>query len=186
MLKLMPGLLPLEFCHYFTHLLLRNRSINPHSFDSQLPTATFMGKDLAFETLQERLWPLLESQIGVPLLPTYAYARLYTNGDVLEPHFDRPACEVSMTLQLGRSHHYSWPIYMDGQRFDLAEGDAIVYPGCDVKHWREVCDGPPDYYSGQVFLHFVRANGENTACAGDGRTTPDFYNRIRTLAMESK
>jgi hypothetical protein len=65
-----------------------------------------------FETLQERLWPTIEAAVGEELIPTYSYARLYSNGDVLEKHSDRPACEISVTIQLGRSHHYAWPIYM--------------------------------------------------------------------------
>jgi hypothetical protein len=145
-----------------------------------------MGYDLAFETLQERLWPTIEYYTGLSLTPTYSYARLYSNGDVLDRHTDRPSCEVSVTLQLGRSHHYSWPIYMGGQRYDLGEGDAVIYPGCDVEHWRDRCDGPPDYYSGQVFIHFVRTDGKYAEWANDKRVGDNRYNRLRTLAMENK
>jgi hypothetical protein len=140
-----------------------------------------------FETLQERLWPTIENIFGEPLIPTYAYARLYSNGDILEKHSDRPACEVSVTLQLGRSHHYAWPIYMDGQRFDLGEGDGLLYPGCDLDHWRDKCDGPPGYYSGQVFLHYVRKNGSYLQEAGDQTVRSNYsYQKNRTYNMETK
>jgi hypothetical protein len=58
---------------------------------------------------------------------------------------------------------------MAGHRYDLAEGDGVVYKGCDLLHWRKPCDGPQDYYSGQVFCHFVRANGPHAEFAGDRR-----------------
>jgi hypothetical protein len=56
---------------------------------------------------------------------------------------------------------------MGDQRFDLAEGDGVLYKGCEIKHWRNVCEGPEDYLSGQVFLHYVRKNGPYANHAGD-------------------
>jgi hypothetical protein len=121
------------------------------------------------------------------MLPTYSYARIYANGDELKKHKDRPACEVSVTIQLGRSHHYSWPIYMGGQRFDIGEGDGVIYPGCDVEHWRDECVGPEGYYSGQVFLHFVRKNGQYAAEVGDSTKRDNFsYMKNRAFLMETK
>jgi hypothetical protein len=182
------ALLPKEFCQFFTHVLMRQADLNGKQGDSQIPNAkAVLDHEVMFETLQERLWPVIESVVGEELLPTYAYARLYSNGDELKVHSDRPACEISVTIQLGRSHHYAWPIYMGGQRFDMAEGDGIVYRGCDIDHWREPCSGPNDYYSGQVFLHYVKKNGEYTNEAGDSTVrNPVTYTKNKTLLMENK
>lgn len=184
---LIPRLLPVEFCHFFTHVLLRQADLDPKG-DAQIPNAkSILDHEYMFETLQERLWPVVEQVVGEELIPTYAYARLYSNGDELTKHTDRPACEVSLTLQLGRSHHYAWPIYMGGQRFDMGEGDAVLYPGCDVEHWRDPCAGPDGYYSGQVFLHYVRKNGKHADQVGDSLNRRLFsYMKHRTLMMESK
>lgn len=181
------GLLPPAFCQFFTHVLLRCADMNSGG-DPQVPNAlAVLDHEYMFETLQERLWPVIEQIVGEELIPTYAYARLYSNGDVLEKHTDRPACEVSVTLQLGRSHRYVWPIYMGDYRFDLQEGEAVIYSGCDVEHWRDVCAGPDNYYSGQVFLHFVRKHGAHAAEVGDCSNRDLFtYARNRTAAMESK
>jgi hypothetical protein len=186
-ITLLPKIVPIEFCHFFTHTLLRQADIEPRS-DGQIPNAkAILDHEYMFETLHERLWPTIESAVGEDLIPTYAYARLYSNGDALERHTDRPACEVSITIQLGRSHHYSWPIYMGGQRFDLSEGDGVIYPGCDVEHWRNPCDGPENYYSGQVFLHFVRKNGQHANQVGDSTFRQSYsYMKNRIYAMESK
>jgi hypothetical protein len=67
---------------------------------------------------------------------------------------------------------------MGGHRFDLVEGDGVIYKGCDVLHWRDKCNGPPDYYSGQLFCHFVRANGPFVEFAGDGRWPANDNNEI--------
>lgn len=182
------GILPKEFCQFFTHVLMRQQYLDGKKGDEQIPNAkAILDHEVMFETLQERLWPVIENIVGEELLPTYAYARLYSNGDELVNHKDRPACEVSVTIQLGRSHHYAWPIYMGGQRFDMGEGDGIVYSGCDIEHWREPCNGPKDYYSGQVFLHYVKKNGEHVNHAGDSTVrNPVSYIKNRTLIMESK
>ncbi len=178
---------PVEFCNFFTHVLMRQSDIDPRA-DVQIPKAlALLEHEYMFETLHERVWPRIEAAVKEPLLPTYAYARLYSNGDVLKKHTDRPACEVSVTIQLGRSHHYSWPIYMGGQRFDIGEGDGVIYPGCDVEHWRDECVGPEGYYSGQVFLHFVRKNGQYAAEVGDSTKRDNFsYMKNRAFLMETK
>jgi hypothetical protein len=181
-------LIPIEFCQFFTHVLMRQADLNDSESDPQVPNAkAILKSNLMFETLQERLWPVIEGVVGEELLPTYAYARLYSNGDVLEKHIDRPACEVSVTIQLGRSHHYAWPIYVGRDRFDLAEGDGVIYPGCDIVHWRDCCDGPEGYYSGQVFLHYVRKNGQYANEAGDStKRESAIYIKNRTLLLEQK
>jgi hypothetical protein len=187
-LHIAPKIIPLEFCHFFTHVLMRHADLSTKKGDSQIPNAkAILDHEVMFETLQERLWPAVEEIVGEPLVPTYAYARLYSNGDTLEPHTDRPACEVSITIQLGRSHNYSWPIYMGGKRLDLAEGDGVIYSGCETQHWRNPCDGPEDYYSGQVFLHYVRKNGPYANEVGDSTVRTDFtYLKNRSFLMEQK
>lgn len=180
-------LLPPEFYKFFTHTLMRQSDLNPRG-DSQIPNAkAILDHEHMFETLHELYWDVIEEIVGEELLPTYAYARLYSNGDVLEKHTDRPACEISVTIQLGRSHHYAWPIYMGGMRFDMAEGDGVVYKGCDVEHWRDKCDGPEGYYSGQVFLHYVLKNGKHAAEVGDSTVRNTYsYTKNRTHLMENK
>ena len=179
-----------DLCRFLTHVLLRQQHVGNLHTDDQVPKClAIMDHDVMFETLQEHIWPLMEETTGLELLPTYSYARLYSNGDVLERHSDRPECEISITLQLGRSHHYSWPIFMAGNRHDLGEGNGVIYRGCDLEHWRNQCDGPPNYYSGQVFMHYVDANGPyaDRACDKATRTPiPDMYIKNRSWLMDTK
>jgi hypothetical protein len=179
-----------NLCNFLTHVLLRKTSENVQNDDEQVPGClSILDHEILFETLLEKLWPDIEMVTGKELLPTYAYSRLYTNGNVLERHSDREECEISVTLQLGRSHHYAWPIYMNGSRYDLGEGDAVIYRGCDLDHWRDRCDGPEGYYSGQVFLHFVDANGPYANRVGDSVNRPVYRNMFvkhRAIVMETK
>lgn len=184
-------MIPVDFCLYFTHYLLRKK-LNAPGGDPQVETAqVVIGYDDVFDTILERLWMHMEKLTGQHLLPTYSYARLYSNGDILHEHVDRPECEVSVTIQLGRSHNYSWPIYIANQRYDLNEGDGIIYNG-QVEHRRDICQGPDQYYSGQLFLHYVRADGPYANRAGDNENRLQKglpmanFDRSRTLLMETK
>lgn len=185
-IQILPRLIPIEFCQFLTHVLLRHSVLDRQTDDQAPNVLTVMSQEIVFETLQERLWPMIEKTVGEDLTPTYSYARLYHNDDYLDKHTDRPSCEVSVTLQLGRSHHYSWPIYMGGERIDLGEGDAVIYPGCDIEHWRDACAGPANYYSGQVFMHFVRTHGKYADWANDRRSEQNRYAQNRTFNMEIK
>ena len=98
---------------------------------------------------------------GENVLPTYCYARVYNKGADLKVHTDRPACEVSITLNLGSD--VPWPIYIqkpDGESVPvtLGPGDAVLYLGCVASHWREEFTGD---YCNQVFLHYVKSRGQN-------------------------
>jgi hypothetical protein len=181
-----------ELTQFLTHVLLRQyhemHIQNMPTGDAQVQDAqAIMGSNIMFDTVAERIWPFLENILGEELIPTYSYARLYTNGNVLKPHTDRPSCEISLSIQLGRSHHYSWPLHAGNQRFDLAEGDALLYKGCEITHWRDVCKGPDNYYSGQLFCHYVRAAGPWARYAGDQRWSAEMpFKRFRTRDMEIK
>jgi hypothetical protein len=102
---------------------------------------------------------LIEEQV----LPTYSYARIYKNGEVLKRHRDRPACEISLTLHIGGDASWSIGIQKpsgEEVNLDLNIGDAMLYLGCAADHWRNIPFAGQNY--NQVFLHYVRSNGPNT------------------------
>ena len=68
---------------------------------------------------------------------------------------DRESCEISATISIG-SDGTKWPIYMDGTPCFLEHGDAAIYFGCEVMHWREDFTG--DWYA-QAFIHYVQKDG---------------------------
>ena len=124
--------------------------------DDQAPNSYSHYGDLVMETLLTMLKPKMEKETGYKLNETYAYARIYKKGDVLERHKDRYSCEVSTTLNLGGD---PWSIYIDpsgkegraGIKIDLNPGDMLLYAGGKVEHWRERFEGEKCC---QVFLHY--------------------------------
>lgn len=142
--------------------------------DNQCPLSEAVHGAEQFDKLLEALVPYFEEKLGLKLYPTYSYARLYTTqGEILQNHIDRPACEISATITLGFEGDV-WSIYMgdnqdksNSSKIDMAIGDAVLYRGMDKWHWRE------PYFEGkwqaQVFLHYVDANGPHAEWKYDKR-----------------
>lgn len=141
-----------------------------HFADSQCENTYAKGHILIFEALQKMLQPKLEQILGRKLLPTYAFARIYYPGSELVPHRDRPACEYTATVCIDNDPT-NWPICVkdvNGNSHCVAQenGDALVYRGCELEHWRDPFKGTEHV---QCFLHYVDANGPHTNQIYDGR-----------------
>ncbi len=140
--------------------------------DPQVPNTPNGYGDPAFDGLLEYLRQKIEAHSGLALHPTYSYFRLYKRGDVLKRHRDRPACEISISLNMGQTPADPWPIYVERAAGPhgalLTPGDALLYRGCDCFHWREAFQGNRLL---QVFLHYVDRNGPHADRKYDGRKT---------------
>ena len=128
--------------------------------DPDWPGTPVAYGDVVMEHLLERLRPEVEVASGRRLFPTYSYLRLYKTGNVLKPHLDRPACEISLSLNIGQEPPVVWPLWMRGsigpQAVELHPGDAVLYRGMHLEHWRERYEG---VRAAQVFLHYVDQDG---------------------------
>ena len=103
----------------------------------------------------------VEKIVGKKLIPSYVYARIYKKGSELEKHKDRAETEYSLTVNLNASSKKAWPIYFkeDGKQevaCDLNPGDAVIYKGMELEHWRNPLG---KRWHAQMFLHYVDANG---------------------------
>jgi hypothetical protein len=127
--------------------------------DIQAPNSPAVYNFPPFIELLCEKTPQVSQLSGVTVLPTYSYARIYKGAEVLTPHTDRDACEISLTVHLGGDSE--WPIFIkktngDDVSITLSPGDAMLYLGCIAPHWRNAYTG--DKYA-QVFLHYVNSRG---------------------------
>ena len=130
-------------------------NLNSFDFIQNNNGDTYFYGDPLMESLLLIKLNLMEKETGLKLLPTYAFWRMYTMFADLKKHKDRPACEVSVTVMIG-SDKTKWPIFMDGTEIELEPGDAAIYLGCEIEHWRDEFKG--DWHT-QAFLHYVDAEG---------------------------
>jgi hypothetical protein len=176
----LPDFLDKENCQQYVQEFKKLIDQGKARKDEQCPLSFSLGHTSLFDSLLEQLTSNVEAATGKKLLPTYAYARWYAPGDELKIHQDRPSCEISATITLGFQGS-SWPIYMgyDGDKqncrqINMSVGDAVVYKGCEMYHWREkYVEGQ---WQAQVFIHYVDANGPNAAWKYDKRDRLSHHN----------
>jgi predicted 2-oxoglutarate/Fe(II)-dependent dioxygenase YbiX len=146
--------------------------------DSQSPNSYSKYNFINFLELLCEKTPEVSDILGETVVPTYSYARVYKNGSILEKHTDREACEISLTVHLDGDTE--WPIYIETpggetRSISMKPGDAMMYLGRIAPHWRQKFEG--NKYT-QVFLHYVKSNGENSFAYFDKNTekvSDEFY-----------
>ena len=148
--------------------------------DQQVPGTFAKFSDTCMEHLMVWKRDLMIENTGLTVVPTYTYFRVYKNGDVLKKHKDRPSCEISVTINLGSSDQ--WPIHVgESGPINLDPGDAVIYRGCDLEHWREGFEGT---WCSQVFMHYVDVNGPYLDFYMDKRE--DIYKMAKEYGLTKK
>lgn len=163
-----------EECNRLTEHMFNLSKEGKLEKDPQCPLSESVYGDREFDNILERLCKPLSKQLGIELLPTYTYARLYKPGEVLERHSDRSSCEISGTMTLGFAPETSvWPIFfaeneedLVGKSLNIEVGDLVMYRGTELPHWRPEFKGS---WQVQVFFHYVDANGPYKECKYDKR-----------------
>lgn len=141
---------------YCSDLHLKPVRINETTFNAyQMHTHVLFMEKLCL--ILPRVAEIVEDSI----LPTYALARFYVNGAYLTKHLDRPACEISLTVNLAQDKEWGislQPKEIGSKSVEIIQkpGDALFYAGHDVRHWRTPYKG--NEYC-QVFFHYVRSRG---------------------------
>lgn len=126
--------------------------LSPNSFARYAP--------LCFEALSVYLLPMVEKAVGKKLYPVYSYARIYYTGSRLDPHFDRPSSEISVSVCIEKDPE-DWPLFIKSNQgvtheIHLDQGDIVIYQGNAQEHWRNEFTGRKQI---QCFLQYVNADG---------------------------
>jgi hypothetical protein len=134
------------------------------TMDIQVVNAHAFYNNIEVSKTQIKALSKLEEETDLKLFPTYSYARIYNKDCVLQPHIDRPACEISVTINIGHAGSKSWPIFIKdfsgkSHEVSLDPGDGLIYHGCELEHWRERADENV-VEQAQMFLHYVRQDGQ--------------------------
>lgn len=137
--------------------------------DIQSPNTPSFYNDERMMKHQVDMLPLMEKHTGLKLFKTYNYYRTYKRGDILKIHLDRPACEISVTLNIGYKNK-PWAIWIldkdeNPHEVILEPGDGIIYRGCDLYHWRGKNVDSDD--CSQVFIHYVDQDGPHAWAKDD-------------------
>lgn len=172
------------------HLAGRAKAGTMLAGDAQVPDTPTVYGDAEIDALMQDIKPVIEAHTGLKLHPTYSYGRIYKKGDTLPPHRDREACQISISLNLGQEPEDPWTLYIGDQNAPFAArlgpGDAFLYKGVELTHWREAYPGDRLF---QVFLHYVDANGPYAGEKFDQRAAlgnafkPEITGRLLNLMI---
>jgi hypothetical protein len=123
------------------------------------------------------LWgatPIASMISGRELLPSYCFFRIYRRDDRLKLHFDRDACEHSLSLTLHYSDGEPWPFEIGSAKLQgkpksarggarvrilMRPGEAVMYRGPERSHGRTTPN--PNGWSAHLFMHWVDARGSH-------------------------
>ncbi|HEX6603773.1 MAG TPA: hypothetical protein VF027_02690 [Sphingomicrobium sp.] len=130
------------------------------------------------------LTPRVEQIAGCELMPSYAYFRVYQQGDVCKVHSDRPACEHSLSLMLELADDKPWALSVEHRHMadpvptldedfgdeaftalPMRAGDAVMYRGVNHRHGR--IEPNPNLWSAHLFMHWVDVDGPHADHAFD-------------------
>lgn len=153
---------------YFDYLVFKHpNKFSRESQTGQVPNSLCFYSNMVANYIMIKKAKEVEKHFGEKLLPTYTYVRHYTRGMELKKHVDRSACEMSLTLNIWQDE--KWPIYFekDNKKIEIytEPGEMALYEGCKYPHWREKYKG--ESYL-QMFIHYVRKNGNNKIEHYDG------------------
>tara|TARA_R110000803_G_scaffold194135_1_gene257155 strand:- start:540 stop:1115 length:576 start_codon:yes stop_codon:yes gene_type:complete len=128
--------------------------------------------DPLVEVLLKSCLPAIEQHTGLSLEPSYSFSRVYQTGEELLAHTDRKACEITATVNVACTGSEPWSIWMGYKdntpvECKLNPGDAVIYKGCEVSHWRKPL--PEKQINAQFMLHYVDKNGPCANFKYDGR-----------------
>ena len=130
------------------------------------------GGYVVYEAFLDVFSLFISEVLGSKYLPSFSYSRAYHKNSSLLRHVDRKGCEVAISIPLSVEENNPWPLYVsldknaDGTPIHLNIGDALIYKGHEVFHWREPYKGKEQV---QLFMFCVEEDGPNDAMKYDGR-----------------
>ena len=135
----------------------------------------FTYNDPVARLLMAQYAPYIAELVGFAVKPSYTYMISYRDESELLPHQDREQAEIVVSIQLDLWPHCDyWPLFIGAepqkpQRGDavkppaalhrkhiLNNGDAVVFRGRQMIHWREKI--APGTKSTMLLIHYVHEN----------------------------
>ena len=143
------------------------------SDEPQVPNSSARRNFPLYQHINFSIKSIIENFIGRKLYTTYWYDRFYFLNQELKIHTDQEQCEISCSLHISSNLKKYWDfklmnLYGEEKFVQLNPGDAIVYKGIQIPHWRDPLPSRhgktnfiknDDTYYHQVFFHYVLQDG---------------------------
>lgn len=169
-----------------------NINLWDHRNENQVPGSSSRIKYPPYKKLYYEAKEKVENILGRKLYTTYYLDRIYYPNQQLYKHLDRDACEISVSIHLSSNLKENWPfkletrtwytnkkmkeLWKEGEEVEILfnPGDAIIYMGCEVPHWRDPLKSrhnklsrifkKDDTYYHQLFFYYIFSDGDRAHC----------------------
>lgn len=169
---------------------------HPQSTSDNFPFADEMVNNsfawyspVCFEALSVTVMKdIVEEIVGDAVLPTYSYARIYSNGSEMKRHTDRTSSEFSVSCCLEVDDEVQWPLGFELDSGEILEvfqkpGDVVIYDGSKLPHWRNTFSGKEHI---NAFMFYVMADGDRSELKYDTRSYLGYGPHTRSLDSEQQ
>lgn len=79
----------------------------------------------------------------------------------LPPHYDKVFQKPMITVDIQMSGNIDWPVYVNGNRYNLQDNQALVFSGTHQIHWRPKIKLEKDQYLDMIFCHMEDTQAED-------------------------
>lgn len=105
----------------------------------------------------------MESLLGVRMISSDTYCRIYYNNSILPKHHDREGLDYTLSVTIFNNLSFDWPLWctdLNGNdiAISIPQGDGAMMLGRTLVHWRDKLQCNPDQYVVQLFLHWSKAD----------------------------
>jgi hypothetical protein len=153
-------LIPSMHLKYLTRYIEEKRQEGRFELDLEhvAEGRTTLHNDPVAQFFQAQAARVVSSLSGEKNEPSFTFFMIYFRGAVLRRHVDRKQCAWNMSVQISQGAK-PWPFYfeVEGKPHEilLAPGDAVLYSGTRIPHWRDALDEESQTI---MTLHFVDAS----------------------------
>ena len=79
----------------------------------------------------------------------------------LPPHYDKVFQKPMITVDIQMSGNIDWPVYVNGNMYNLQDNQALVFSGTHQIHWRPKIKLEKDQYLDMIFCHMEDTQAED-------------------------
>lgn len=124
---------------------------------------TYGANHYYFERFLQSKLQTIQDCLSFEVKPRKSLGRIYFNGGNLKNQVDRESLDVTAIISLGGTIDDEWPISftdLHGKTHcvQIEKGDALVFLGNKMPHWRDTLECREDQNTLKLFLHWRKTN----------------------------
>lgn len=79
----------------------------------------------------------------------------------LPPHYDKVFKKPMITVDIQMGGNIKWPVYVNGNGYQIKNNEALVFSGTHQIHWRPKIELEKDQYLDMIFCHMEDTQAED-------------------------